>query len=107
MKVRVVVEGTKIINYGYSEYIIKEGQELHEIDNYPSGARKQDVYWDGSKVELKTQSMKDAEALILKEEEDKKELDKNVLEKLIDALEKMMDGIYTTDFNILIDKLKE
>ncbi len=104
---KIVIEGTKIISYGYGNYQAQEGQEIIDIDNYPYGARKQDVYWDGEKVKYKTQGMKEIEIVIEKDKKDKKELDNKISDKLIEVLIEMIGGTISTDFNILIDKLKE
>lgn len=105
---KIVVDGEKIISFGYSNYLISGTQELVEIgiDDWPIGVRKKDVYWDGSKVVTKTQDMINQESQIKKDKEDKEELDNKVLTKLIEILNQMINDPSPSDFNILIENLK-
>ena len=108
MKLHVVVDGTKIISYGYSDYIVKGNEEIIEIskNDYPYGARKEDVYWNGTKGKYKTQSMIDAEKDIEKEKEDKQALYDVISTKLVDVLNQMVDGAIPVDFLDLVNRLK-
>ncbi len=107
MNPEIIIDGQEIISFGYSDYLISGTQELIEIEpsDWPVGARKKDVYWDGSKVVLKTQAMIDTENQIKQDKEDKEELDNRILKELPDILYEMISNS-DSEFNFLIESLK-
>ena len=108
MKPKIVVKDQEIISYGFSDYSISGTQELIEIEkeNWPEDARKKDVYWDGSKVKLKTQVMINDENNIEKDKEDKEKLDNKIIKNLAELLDQMINTSGPYDFNTLIENLK-
>ncbi len=105
---KIIIDRQEILSYGYSDYTISGTQELIEIDpdDWPEGARKKDVYWDGSKVVIKTQDMVDQENQVEQNEKNKKDKDNKILEKLVMLLEQMIEELEPHDFNTLIENLK-
>jgi hypothetical protein len=95
----LLIEGDKIISAGFSEYTAGDGQEVVVVpDSQWKGYRKDDVYWDGSKVVVKT-------AEIVQSENDRaaalEELlleDKKMPRGLEDLMQTLIDkGVITED----------
>jgi len=105
INMEIIVKGQEVLSVGNDlkpKTSFTDGKEWHEINVWPEpNALRNEVYWDGSQIKMKTQAMIDADNIEKDKQIKLQEIKDKIAELLWDADEK------NEDFNDILKKVKD